>query len=61
MVRNRSALALSAYFALLSLAPIFGHFPVPLVGLGLSFPIGWWLGFALLTRQEAGGSGDDRN
>lgn len=43
-----SAVALSAYFVAISIAPFFGWFPVPLVGLGMSFPLGWWLGMAML-------------
>jgi cell division protein FtsW (lipid II flippase) len=42
------ALALSAYFVSVSLAPFLGWFPVPLVGLGMSFPVGFWLGMGLL-------------
>jgi hypothetical protein len=42
------AIALSAYFVSVSLAPFFGWFPVPLVGLGMSFPVGFWLGMGLL-------------
>ena len=42
------ALALSAYFVAVSILPFCGWFPVPLVGLGMSFPIGWWLGMGLL-------------
>lgn len=52
-VRTRdSALALSAYFVTVSLAPFAGWFPVPLVGLGMSFPVGWWLGIGLLAAME---------
>lgn len=48
------ALALSAYFGATSLAPLFGAYPVPLAGYGLSFVIGWVLGFAALaTRRQA--------
>lgn len=43
-----AGLALSAYFVAVSIAPFLGCFPVPLVGLGMSFPIGWWLGIGLL-------------
>ena len=43
-----AALALCAYFATVSLAPLFGVFPVPLVGLGMSFPVGFWLGIGSL-------------
>lgn len=43
------AVALSAYFVAVSIAPFCGWFPVPLVGLGMSFPIGWWLGIGLLA------------
>lgn len=42
------AIALSAYFLAVSIAPFFGWFPVPLVALGMSTPIGWWLGIGLL-------------
>lgn len=42
------ALALSAYFVTVSIAPFVGWFPVPLVGLGMSFPVGFWLGMGLL-------------
>jgi cell division protein FtsW (lipid II flippase) len=42
------AVALSAYFVAVSIVPFCGWFPVPLVGLGMSFPIGWWLGMGLL-------------
>ena len=42
-----AALALSAYFVAVSIVPFFGWFPVPLVGLGMSFPVGWWLGMGL--------------
>lgn len=43
-----AAVALSAYFVPVSIAPFVGWFPVPLVGLGMSFPVGWWLGMGLL-------------
>lgn len=46
--RRRAAMALAAYFALLCVTTAFGHYPVPLAGLGLSFPLGWWLGYAAL-------------
>lgn len=42
------AVALSAYFLSVSIAPFIGWFPVPLVGLGMSFPVGFWLGMGLL-------------
>ena len=41
--------ALSAYFAATAIAPMFGAFPVPLAGYGVSFVIGWGLGFAGLV------------
>jgi hypothetical protein len=48
------ALALSAYFGATSLAPLVGAYPVPLAGYGLSFVIGWVLGFAALApRRQA--------
>jgi hypothetical protein len=30
----------------------FRAFPVPLVGVGMSFPVGYWLGIALLFGKE---------
>ncbi len=46
-----AALALSAYFVLSALAPLFGAFPVPLVGLSMSPIIGFWLGVGLLAAS----------
>lgn len=43
-----ATVALSAYFVTVSIVPFFGWFPVPLIGLGMSFPVGWWLGLGLL-------------
>lgn len=48
-----AGLALSAYFAIVALAPAFGAYPVPLAGYGLSFVIGWPLGaFALASPRH---------
>ena len=44
-----AAIALCAYFVAVSIAPFLRWFPVPLVGLGMSFPAGWWLGTGLLV------------
>jgi hypothetical protein len=46
-----AALALSGYFISAGVCPAFGAFPVPLVGLGMSFPVGHWLGIALLCAN----------
>lgn len=54
-----AALALTGYFISAALCPAFGAFPVPLVGLGMSFPVGYWLGIALLTGK--GNPGDERS
>jgi len=51
-----AGLALSALFLVWCIAPAFGAFPVPLVGVGLSPILGAWLGVGLLAgaaRQEA--------
>ena len=48
-----AALALTAYFAATSLAFLLGAYPVPLAGYGLSFVIGWWLGFAAASGRQA--------
>ncbi|MFC3307617.1 hypothetical protein [Blastomonas aquatica] len=36
--------------------PVFGWFPVPLVGAGMSFPLGLWLGAALLATPYCAAS-----
>ena len=46
-----AALALTGYFISAAVCPAFGAFPVPLVGLGMSFPVGYWLGIALLCAN----------
>lgn len=49
-----AALCLAVYFALSALAPLFGAFPVPLVGIGLSPILGFWLGLGgLLSLKTA--------
>lgn len=45
-------LALAGYFAATALAPLFGAYPVPLGGYGLSFVVGWVLGFAALATRR---------
>jgi len=51
---GRASRALALYGAAISIAPAFGWFPVPLVGAGMSFPLGLWIGVALLA--QGGGS-----
>lgn len=46
------AVGLSGYFAVTALAPLFGAYPVPLAGYGLSFVVGWVLGFAALATRK---------
>jgi hypothetical protein len=43
------ALALAACCAVQALAPAFGAFPVPLVGMGMSPVLGFWLGAGALA------------
>jgi asparagine N-glycosylation enzyme membrane subunit Stt3 len=43
------ALALAAIYAVQALAPAFGAFPVPLVGIGMSPILGFWLGAGALA------------
>lgn len=50
--RKNGAWALAAYAAVAMIAPLFGWFPVPLAGSGMSFPIGLWLGAAVLTMSD---------
>jgi len=49
-----AALALTADFGATSLAFLLGAYPVPLAGYGLSFVVGWWLGFAALAIPKIG-------
>jgi len=49
--------ALAAYFALSALTPLVGTFPVPLVGIGMSPVVGFWLGCGALIAVS-GGLGD---
>ena len=46
-----AAAALTLYFIAVAMMPAAGAFPVPLVGLGMSFPVGHWLGMALLCAR----------
>ena len=48
--------ALAAYFALSALTPLAGTFPVPLLGIGMSPIIGFWLGCGSLVAVS-GASG----
>ena len=50
-VVRTAALALTAYLVLSASAPLFGAFPVPLVGIGMSPVIGFWLGVGLLAAS----------
>lgn len=47
-------MALAGYFALTGAAFLLGAYPVPLAGYGLSFVVGWWLGFACLSVRAPG-------
>lgn len=53
VARSPAAYALTTYLALCALAPAFGAFPVPLVGLGVSPILGAWLGFGALVNRTA--------
>jgi hypothetical protein len=39
--------------ATISLAPAFGAFPIPILGLGMSFVIGYWLAIGLLCARTS--------
>jgi cell division protein FtsW (lipid II flippase) len=47
----RAATALTIYFCVTAIMPFLGPYPVPLVGVGMSFPVGFWLGMALLCAR----------
>lgn len=49
-----AAMSLAIYMAAIIVAPMFGWFPVPLVGAGMSFVLGLWLGAALLAATLNG-------
>ncbi|WP_339913888.1 hypothetical protein [uncultured Brevundimonas sp.] len=52
-------LALSAYFLTAAATTLFGAFPMPLLGVGMSPILGFWLGVGLLAatlRQSPGGA-----
>lgn len=50
--RRPYALALSLYFLACALSWLFGAFPVPLAGYGISFVLGWWLGVTGLFAKS---------
>jgi hypothetical protein len=49
--RTQSAV-LSAYIIGITVAPMFGAYPVPYAGLGVSFPIGLWLALGLIRLDQ---------
>ena len=51
-----AALALGAYLVFSALAPLFGAFPVPLVGVGVSPVVGFWMGAGLLAATASWGN-----
>ncbi|PXW75065.1 hypothetical protein C7451_10733 [Blastomonas natatoria] len=51
-LQDTAARAIALYIGAVSVAPIFGWFPVPLVGAGMSFPLGLWLGIGLLAARQ---------
>jgi cell division protein FtsW (lipid II flippase) len=53
-----AALALSVYFVFSALTPLFGAFPVPLVGIGVSPVVGFWMGAGLLVAVASWESAD---
>ena len=55
-----AGIALSVYLQGITLATAIGEFPVPFVGLGMSFPIGLWLAIGLLRQEERGVSAQNQ-
>lgn len=53
-----AALALAACCVVTALAPMFGAFPVPLVGVGMSAILGFWLGAGALAAAHQSGDGE---
>lgn len=52
------ALALAVCCVALALAPVLGVFPVPLVGIGMSPVLGFWLGAGALAAAHRSGAGE---
>ena len=50
--RRPAAIVLATYFLITALMPFVGAYPVPLVGAGMSFPVGFWLATALISARE---------
>lgn len=48
-----TAASLALYFCACALAPLFGPYPVPLIGMGISPILGLWLGIGWLQTQRA--------
>lgn len=46
-----AAQALALYFTAAALLPAAGAFPVPLIGVGMSVPVGYWMAVALLCAR----------
>lgn len=44
--------ALAIYFVTVAVMPAADAFPVPLVGVGMSFPVGYWMAIALLCARD---------
>lgn len=58
--RTRTAgITLAVFCAGVALAPALGAFPVPLVGVGMSAVLGFWLGAGALAAAARGGPVDD--
>ena len=53
-----AALALAACCVASALAPVLGVFPVPLVGIGMSPVLGFWLGAGALAAVHRSGAGE---
>ena len=55
IVRDRecpAAVALAVYFLGCTLMPLFGAFPIPLTGMGMSPILGFWLGIGALNAAQ---------
>jgi len=53
-IPRTASMALIVYFLLSALSPTLGAFPVPLVGMGMSPILGFWLGAGLLAAVASG-------
>ncbi|HKP02343.1 MAG TPA: hypothetical protein VJU77_03190 [Chthoniobacterales bacterium] len=51
-----AGIALTTYFVITAIAPFVGYYPVPLIGVGMSPIVGFWIGFGCLVALQRKGA-----